>query len=76
MRTSKHLSPQASVIPAEAAATLADRLLEQEDLLPPCRWCGWAALYVHEERLDPIFGALGIVERTLKCARCDKLTII
>jgi hypothetical protein len=51
-------------------------LLEQEDPLPPCCGCGWASLYLHEERPHPIFGALGVVERTLKCARCDKLTTI
>jgi hypothetical protein len=92
MRTSTPLPAEASVVrPAahyppdhgrqhddlpRARVTLADSLIDQEDQLPPCRWCRRATLYVLEERPDPIFGALGVVERTLKCAGCGQLTVI
>jgi hypothetical protein len=58
------------------APGLADRLREQEEHLPICRWCGCGQLYVLEECPDPNFGALGVVQRTLKCdwAGCGKLT--
>jgi hypothetical protein len=62
--------------PPAPPVSLRDRLVEQEEHLPSCRWCRRASLYVLEERPDPIFGALGVVERTLKCARCGRQTVI
>ena len=75
MRTSIPLPAEASDL-SQARVTLADSLIDQEDQLPPCRWCRRATLYVLEERPDPIFGALGVVERTLKCTGCGQLTVV
>jgi hypothetical protein len=59
------------------ASGLVDRLREQEEQLPTCPWCGRGRLYVLKESLDPNFGALGVVQRTLKCdwVDCGKLTV-
>jgi hypothetical protein len=57
------------------AAALAERLREQAERFPACQWCGHASLYLLEERPDMNFGALGVVQRTLKCADCEELTI-
>jgi len=57
------------------AIDLADRLREQEELLPACEWCGRLGLYVLEERPDPHFGALGVVQRRLMCADCGRLSV-
>jgi hypothetical protein len=61
---------------ARDVSGLADRLREQEEHLPGCRWCGRGQLYVLEEHLDANYGALGVVQRTLKCdwAGCGRLT--
>jgi hypothetical protein len=54
---------------------LTDRLCEQEEHLPACPRCGRTNLYVLEERPDPNYGALGVVQRTLQCADCSKLIV-
>ena len=55
---------------------LADRLREQEECLPDCPTCKGASLYILEERLDPNYGVLGIVQRTLKCPNCGQLMVV
>jgi hypothetical protein len=57
------------------AIDLTDRLREQEEHLPACTTCGQLRLYVLEERPDPNFGVLGVVQRTLRCADCDRLSV-
>jgi hypothetical protein len=58
--------------------SLADRLREQEEHLPICPACRIGTLCVVEERPDPLFGALGVVQRILKCdaSDCGQLTVI
>ena len=57
---------------------LAEQLREQEEHPLICRFCKIGNLYVLEERPDSIFGALGVVNRVLKCdvADCGKLTVM
>lgn len=50
---------------------LADSLRLQEERLPFCQWCKCDSLYVLEERPDPHFGRLGVVQRILKCGTLD-----
>ena len=56
----------------------ADRLREQEEHLPICPACRIGTLCIVEERPDPIFGALGVVQRVLKCnaSDCGRFTVI
>jgi hypothetical protein len=51
--------------------------LSLEDSRPTCAFCGNGKLVLIAERPDPNFGALGVVEQTLRCnwAGCGKLTI-
>ena len=60
------------------ADSLADRLREQEEHLPICPACRIGTLCVVEERPDPIFGALGVVQRVLKCdaSDCGQFTVV
>jgi hypothetical protein len=51
--------------------------LSLQDSRPTCAYCGKGKLVLIDERPDPNFGALGVVEQTLKCdsGDCGKLTI-
>ena len=51
--------------------------LSLQDNRPTCAFCGKGKLVLIAERPDPNFGALGVVEQTLRCDRadCGKLTI-
>ena len=51
--------------------------LSLQDNRPTCAFCGKGKLVLIAERPDPNFGALGVVEQTLRCdwADCGKLTI-
>ena len=51
--------------------------LSLQDNRPTCAFCGKGKLVLIAERPDPTFGALGVVEQTLRCdwADCGKLTI-
>jgi hypothetical protein len=51
--------------------------LSLHDNRPTCAFCGKGKLVLIDERPDPNFGALGVVEQTLRCdsADCGKLTI-
>lgn len=51
--------------------------LSLQDNRPTCTFCGKGKLVLIAERPDPNFGALGVVEQTLRCdsADCGKLTI-
>ena len=51
--------------------------LALQDSRPICAFCGKGRLILIDERPDPNFGILGVVEQTLKCdsADCGKITI-
>jgi hypothetical protein len=51
--------------------------LSLQDDRPTCAFCGKGKLLLIGERPDPNFGALGVVEQTLRCdsAECGRLTI-
>ena len=51
--------------------------LALRDDRPTCPSCGKGKLVLISERPDPNFGALGVVEQTLRCDNpaCGKLTI-
>ena len=51
--------------------------LSHQDNRPTCAFCGKGKLVLISERPDPNFGALGVVEQTLRCdfPECGKLTI-
>ena len=51
--------------------------LSLQDNRPTCAFCGKGKLVLIDERPDPNFGALGVVEQTLRCdwADCGKVTI-
>ena len=51
--------------------------LSLQDNRPTCAFCGKGKLVLIAERPDPNFGALGVVEQTLRCDRadCGKVTI-
>ncbi|MPZ29461.1 MAG: hypothetical protein GEV13_00430 [Rhodospirillales bacterium] len=51
--------------------------LSHQDNPPICAFCGKGKLVLIDERPDRNFGALGVVEQTLRCdaADCGKLTI-
>ena len=51
--------------------------LSLQDSRPTCAFCGKGKLVLIAERPDPNFGALGVVEQTLRCDRadCGKITI-
>ena len=51
--------------------------LSLQDNRPTCAFCGKGKLVLIAERPDPNFGALGVVEQTLRCdwADCGKITI-
>jgi hypothetical protein len=51
--------------------------LSLQDRRPICAFCGKGKLVLIDERPDPNFGALGVVEQTLRCdsADCGKITI-
>ena len=42
-----------------------------------CPWCGRGKIDLVEEKPDPIFGALGVASRTLRCdaVDCGRLTV-
>ena len=41
--------------------------LSLQDNRPTCAFCGMGKLVLIDERPDPNFGALGVVEQTLRC---------
>ena len=51
--------------------------LSLQDNRATCAFCGKGKLVLIAERADPNFGALGVVEQTLRCDRvdCGKITI-
>jgi len=51
--------------------------LSRQDKRPTCVFCGKGKLDLIAERPDPNFGALGVVEQTLRCdsIECGKLTV-
>lgn len=51
--------------------------LSHQDNRPTCAFCSKGKLVLIGEQPDPNFGALGVVEQTLRCdaADCGKLTI-
>ena len=51
--------------------------LALQDNRPICACCGKGRLILIDERPDPNFGILGVVEQTLKCdsAECGKITV-
>lgn len=51
--------------------------LSLQDNRSTCAFCGKGKLVLIAERPDPNFGALGVVEQTLRCDRadCGKITI-
>jgi hypothetical protein len=53
-------------------------LREQEARPAACPVCGKGKLRVREEKPDPIYGALEVVRRTLKCdpPECGRLNVI
>jgi hypothetical protein len=56
---------------------VAAKLSAQENR-PTCVCCGKGHLVLVEERPDPNFGILGVVQQTLKCdaPECGKVTIV
>lgn len=51
--------------------------LSLQDGRPTCAFCGKGKLVLIDERPDPNFGTLGVVQQTLRCdsADCGKITI-
>ena len=51
--------------------------LSLQDNRPICAFCGKGKLVVIDEKPDRNYGALGVVEQTLRCdsADCGKITI-
>ncbi len=61
----------------EDLRAVAARLSPQETR-PICVSCGKGQLVLVEERPDPNYGILGVVQQTLKCdsPECGKITIV
>jgi hypothetical protein len=61
----------------EDLRAVAARLSPQENR-PTCVCCGRGQLVLVEERPDPNYGILGVVQQTLKCdsPECGKITIV
>ena len=61
----------------EDLRAVAARLSLQENR-PTCVCCGKGRLVLVEERPDPTYGMLGMVQQTLKCdsPECGKITIV
>ena len=56
---------------------VAAKLSAQENR-PTCVCCGKGHLLLVEERPDPNYGILGVVQQTLKCdsPECGKITVV